>query len=670
MTSKINRGHISLGLVLGLTLLFTFSSCQRLESSLNLDSRNCIIGIKIYKFDGNTQPLFEVWKKLGINTAFVGVELARNSDFIRAARQAGINTFIIVPIFYNPEILAASPDLYAITGEGKPARDDWVEFICPGKKDYRHEIAEKVKKLASELEPDGLSIDFIRHFIFWEKVYPESIPDMLKTTCFCQDCQQAFQKDTGIIIPAEIRGYPAVARWIIDNHQKEWTAWRCGQITSMVEEMAMAVRQVKPFFLLNVHLVPWREEDFAGARTMVAAQDIKAIARHVDFLSPMCYAHMVKRPPSWINSVVADIKKDVPNPVLPSIQVKEAYLPEKLSPEEFDRSLQEALKPPSRGVIFWNWETLEQSAEKQEIVKKRVHQFLETAERESKKALGTRPVSRAGLRASPYGPRKPFPGIEYWLRSSKDMARRFPASAPAHIWIVSSMERDTTRPGEQALTSRTRLTFPAPQGNSKKYKNIVFTDEDINEPYLKAFDRSGHKVWLQVEPAMADVPTLIDLIMERYGHHPCVIGFGIDVEWHKWTEKDNEGVAVSDEEVRSWAERLRRINHSYLLFLKHWEKDKLPPAYREGLVFIDDSQIFPSLDEMLIEFSRWSRWFYPAPVGFQYGYPSDRPWWQKLKDPPAEIGRAILAVAPNTADLYWVDFTMKEIWPDKEPEKK
>ncbi|MDI6697324.1 MAG: hypothetical protein QME85_00090 [Candidatus Saccharicenans sp.] len=70
-----------------------------------------------------------------------------------------------------------------------------------------------------------------------------------------------------------------------------------------------------------------------------------------------------------------------------------------------------------------------------------------------------------------------------------------------------------------------------------------------------------------------------------------------------------------------------------------------------------------------MEFSRWAWWFYPSPVGFQFGYPSDRRWWQKLPDPPAVISRAVLEVATNTTDLFWVDFTMKEIWPEKKRSK-
>jgi predicted 3-demethylubiquinone-9 3-methyltransferase (glyoxalase superfamily) len=38
-------------------------------------------------------------------------------------------------------------------------------------------------------------------------------------------------------------------------------------------------------------------------------------------------------------------------------------------------------------------------------------------------------------------------------------------------------------------------------------------------------------------------------------------------------------------------------------------------------------------------------------VGFQYGYPSDKPGWSKMKDPVKKIGDRILAATPNTEML-------------------
>jgi hypothetical protein len=92
----------------------------------------------------------------------------------------------------------------------------------------------------------------------------------------------------------------------------------------------------------------------------------------------------------------------------------------------------------------------------------------------------------------------------------------------------------------------------------------------------------------------------------------------------------------------------------------------MPPTYRSGILFLDDSQEFPSLGSMAAEFTGWGEAFAPSPVGFQFGYEADQAWWGRLANPPLEIGQEILARVPNATDLYWVDFTMEQVWP-REP---
>jgi len=191
---------------------------------------------------------------------------------------------------------------------------------------------------------------------------------------------------------------------------------------------------------------------------------------------------------------------------------------------------------------------------------------------------------------------------------------------------------------------------------------ITGQEHDDNEAILQLFDRLGFRVWLQIEPFFASVEEQIDLVLARYSHHPSVIGFGIDVEWYRSTNPD-AGQAVTDAEATAWLNAIRKHRKDLRLFLKHFESAKMPPTVREGLLFVDDSQILPSLDAMVDEFAEWGRKFAPAPVAFQYGYPSDRPWWSTLPDPPRTIGEAILKKVPNAAGLYWVDFTVNEIWP-------
>jgi hypothetical protein len=261
---------------------------------------------------------------------------------------------------------------------------------------------------------------------------------------------------------------------------------------------------------------------------------------------------------------------------------------------------------------------------------------------------------RAGLRSSSYGI-SPFPPPDWWLDSSRSMAARFDGEpVPAVVWIVG-----VVAPGGYCW-----LNFPAPSGDQDT-PHVLFTGIDGNEDYLDLFDRQGVKVWLQVEPADAEVSTLIDLVLGRYASHPSVMGFGIDDEWYKNREYQ-DGRAMSDAEAQAWVAQVRSYNPDYLFFAKHWLPERMPPTYRDGMMFLDDSQQFESLDAMVAEFEAWGRTFASAPVGFQVGYPADRKWWSTLADPPGDIGRALLEKIPNTTDLYWVDFTASEIWPPAE----
>jgi hypothetical protein len=121
-------------------------------------------------------------------------------------------------------------------------------------------------------------------------------------------------------------------------------------------------------------------------------------------------------------------------------------------------------------------------------------------------------------------------------------------------------------------------------------------------------------------------------------------------------------VQVSDADAAAWQGAARAFNPGYRLFLKHCETSKMPPSLRDGILFVNDSQQFQSLDQMTAEFAAWGQAFYPASVTFQFGYPADRTWWGSFTDPASQIGGAILKKVPNTAWLYWVDFTILDVF--------
>jgi hypothetical protein len=262
-----------------------------------------------------------------------------------------------------------------------------------------------------------------------------------------------------------------------------------------------------------------------------------------------------------------------------------------------------------------------------------------------------------GLRRSSYGLAVQNENDGWWADRAKRFAAGFPGARPAIVEIVSTYQDDGS----------SRMEFAKPSAYTGGTEHMFFRGGRLDhERALALYDREGVKALIQVESGEADVADCLAAAYKAFGAHSCVIGFGVDAEWHfpngpNGTAAGSPGRAgrpISDDAARAWMEKVLSFDGNYTLFLKHWSSKHMPPAYRhERLVFISDSQDFDSQSALMADFAAWAGVFRGSTVGYQFGYPKDRKWWSKLAAPPLDIGRRVIRDLPGARYLIWVDFT-------------
>ena len=287
---------------------------------------------------------------------------------------------------------------------------------------------------------------------------------------------------------------------------------------------------------------------------------------------------------------------------------------------------------------------------------------LETIKAEdckTKSPLETQTTYYAGLRRSSYSMEKKHPDLcrnhKWW----SDRAKKFASSVSTDIKQFKPLIIEIV----SIYLGRTcEMEFAKPEGIENSIRGIEYFNPEasINHDIaLDTYDREGVNVIIQIEPGCTDVTKCLEIVHKKFGHHKCLIGYGVDAEWY-FTKgsKNNAGRPITDKEAEEWTKKVLSFNPSYVIFLKHWETSHMPPNYRNSqLFFISDSMGFKNWNQLMCDFRNWASIFKKSAVGFQFGYKKDLKWWKKQKNPPLDISRRIINDLPNTHYLFWVDFT-------------
>lgn len=296
---------------------------------------------KIYNwddYDGNPSALITKCEENDINTIQIMdryfIEGSNvNLDLVTLANAKGIKVFIIFQTFFNDNEEVTQSNS-ALDVDGDPVSEEWLTFLCPNEESYKSRRLSEIEQLVSDIEPDGISMDFFRYFVFWESGSSSS----LVQTCFCHRCVDKFCTDYSLNVePAEI----------ISNYLEEWTEFKCNTIEDYTSRISSAVKTIKPDIMMNLHMVPWTQAQFNGAIEEYLAQDIIKLSKWFDIFQPMTYSTIMNENISWITEVASDAKSILPSSyVVPCIQ----------SVDGSDSNLQSISQSPVNGYTIWPFE--------------------------------------------------------------------------------------------------------------------------------------------------------------------------------------------------------------------------------------------------------------------------------------------------------------------------
>lgn len=317
-----------------------------------------------------------------------------------------------------------------------------------------------------------------------------------------------------------------------------------------------------------------------------------------------------------------------------------------------------------------------------------------------------------GLRFSKSGPTKDKvtgkkysrPTVEEW----RTYLTKFKAKAgkdvqPVLIFIVNSMGRTKESYGEKY--DRCQFRFKKPGNVESKIRTYLDDNKEAlrnyysNNPKLAEYTRSkidmsridfdsdedsycdellkmcrenGIKVWLQIQPGDNDPVVLEYITLERFkDYKDTVLGLGIDCEWFRQIfSGEKRGYNLRDENGGDYISKAlvamaRGFNPDYKVFAKHWKKDFMPKNYRDGMVFVNDSQEFDDEDDMMDDFGSWAEAFQGSPVIFQIGYHEDYEIWKKKEiDIINKLIKTAEAKKNKDLSIVWVDFTFRTFLKD------
>lgn len=213
----------------------------------------------------------------------------------------------------------------------------------------------------------------------------------------------------------------------------------------------------------------------------------------------------------------------------------------------------------------------------------------------------------------------------------------FDFTKSAQDWANAAHNYETENKGIVDLvvaqaTKEGLVIFPFPYQDNA-YGLTSYSETDLLEPYLTKFDSENISVILSIQPLNSDIVQIIDILLGRYGHHSCLIGVNVDLEW-KTTGTPNH---VDNIERDTWLNAITHQNSNLKLFLTYFKNYTYFPQDKANMVILFDGT-GDSQQNLLKLYSELAKHY--SSVGIYTGYASS--------SPPTASDQRIIEAVPKT----------------------
>jgi hypothetical protein len=287
-------------------------------------------------------------------------------QFRAALAQRGIQYWATVCTFFNPSAVSADPRLRPIGSDGQPMEQiDWYIGIAPSQDEYVTDQLAQIRSAVHALQPDGIFLSFTRWPGFWELWMPHHQRQDFPEYSYDTKTLERFQKDTCLDLPT-LEPVEA-ARWIEANARKSWTNWKCKLVADFIRQVKAIGRQEQPYLKIMLNTIPFRAQEYDGAREKVFGQDIEMLSKVVDAFEVMTYHQILKRQVGWIPAAGLEVKQRSGAKTICTIQSKPLYLEgihakEKrsavLDDQEFIKAVDAMESASLDGMVVFTWSNL------------------------------------------------------------------------------------------------------------------------------------------------------------------------------------------------------------------------------------------------------------------------------------------------------------------------